>query len=110
MHGPYRVPRRRFELGQTLARLLCLAFGLLGLLPFLVGLVLTSPPVERWAALETARILEQQLGVQASYGVQLRLLPLRVEIHDLKVPASDGGIPAILADRITVSPRIFSLI
>ena len=54
-------------------------------------------------------MLRQELGVSARYRVSLRLLPLRLAIVDLVVPASDGGGPAFVAESVTVAPRVFAL-
>jgi translocation and assembly module TamB len=98
------------DLGRILARLACGLFALLGALPVLTGFVLSSRAVEGWAAREAGRVLKEQLGLTASYQVELKLLPLRVTVNHLVVPASDGGSPALEVERIAVTPRIFSLL
>ncbi|MEI9954098.1 MAG: hypothetical protein WDO74_35275 [Pseudomonadota bacterium] len=74
------------------------------------GFFLSSATVENWAARETARVLEEQLGLTACFRVELKLLPLRVTVTQLVVPASDGGSPALEVARVAVTPRIFSLL
>jgi len=88
----------------------CALFALLGALPIITGFFLSSAPVEDWAARETTRVLSEQLGVRATFHVELKLLPLRVTINQLVVPASDGGSPALEVTRVAVTPRIFSLL
>jgi translocation and assembly module TamB len=100
---------RRWELGRWVARALCAVFAVIGALPLLAAAALSSGPLTRWAERETARVLEQQLGVVATYRVELRLLPLRLAIVNLTVPASDGGSPALVAETVTVAPRVFAL-
>jgi translocation and assembly module TamB len=100
---------RRWELGRWVARALCAVFAVIGALPLLAAAALSSGPLTRWAERETARVLQQQLGVAATYRVELRLLPLRLAVLNLTVPASDGGSPALVAEVVTVAPRVFAL-
>jgi len=104
------LPTRNRDFGRVLARIVAAIFALFGALPLVVGFFLSSAPVENWAARETTRILEQQLGLAASFRVELKLLPLRVTVSQLVVPASDGGTPALEVARVAVTPRIFSLL
>jgi translocation and assembly module TamB len=103
-------PARNRDFGRILARAVCAVFALLGALPVLTGFVLSSNAVESWAAREASRVLKEQLGLTASYRVELKLLPLRLTVNELVVPASDGGAPALEVARISVTPRIFSLL
>src|SRR5450432_3962493 len=104
------LPVRNRDFGRLLARVVCALFALLGALPLAAGLFLSSHSVEAWAAHETARVLKEQLGLTASYRVELKLLPLRLTVNELTVPASDGAGPALQVNRIAVTPRIFSLL
>lgn len=108
-HKP-RETRRERDLGRLVARLLCALFALIGALPLLGGVLVRSAPVLDWAAAETSRVLREQLGVTASYRVEMRLWPLQVALLDVEVPASDGGPPALVAERIAVTPRVFALL
>jgi translocation and assembly module TamB len=99
-----------FDPVRLLARVLCAVFGLIGLLPLAAELLLGLDPVQRWAAQKTAAVLEQELGVKASYDVRVHLIPLRLRIEHLVVPASDGQGPALTVERVSVSPRVFSLL
>ena len=101
---------RRFDPARLLARILCVVFGLVGVLPLAAGLFVELEPVQRWASAETARVLKEQLGVQASFEVQLHIVPLRLRVEHLVVPASDGGTPALSVERVSVTPRLFSLL
>jgi translocation and assembly module TamB len=103
-------PARNQDFGRILARVVCTLFAILGALPVLAGFVLSSAPVERWAAGQASAVLKQQLGLTASYQIELKLLPLRVTLNHLVVPASDGGGPALEIAHIAVTPRIFSLL
>ncbi|MFZ5890811.1 MAG: translocation/assembly module TamB domain-containing protein [Myxococcota bacterium] len=100
----------RFDPTRLLARILCAVFGVIGVLPLGAGLFLELGPVQRWAATETARVLKEQLGLEASYDVRVHLIPLRLRVENLVVPASDGGSPALVVERVSVSPRLFSLL
>ena len=104
------LPTRNRDFGRILARLVCGLFALLGALPLLTGFFLSSATVENWAARETSRVLKEQLGVTATFRVELKLLPLRLTVSQLVVPASDGGTPALEVTRVAVTPRIFSLL
>src|SRR5882724_6620467 len=95
---------------RTLSRLACFALAFLGAVPIGLAAFLTSAPAERWAALQTSLALERELGLQASFDVKVRLLPLRLAIERLTVPASDGGSPFLTAKSASVTPRFFSLL
>jgi translocation and assembly module TamB len=105
-----REPRRERDLGRLVARVLCALFALIGALPLLGGILVRSPPVLAWAADETSRVLQEQLGVTASYRVTMQFFPLQLALLDVEVPSTDGGSPALVAERIAVTPRIFSLL
>ena len=102
--------RRRLDIGRLVARLLCGLFALIGCLPLGGGLLVGSEPVQAWAAAETGRVLQEQLGLAARYRVRMQLWPLQVAMEDLEVPASDAGTPALTARRLSIRPRIFSLL
>ena len=104
------LPSRNRDFGRIFARVVCALFALVGALPLLIGFFLSSPTVENWAAKETSRLLREELGLTASFRVELKLLPLRVTVSQLVVPASDGGTPALEVTRVAVTPRIFSLL
>jgi translocation and assembly module TamB len=93
-----------------LARLACFALAFLGAVPVGLAAFLTSPPAERWAAEQTSRALQRELGLGATFDVKVRLLPLRLAIENLTVPASDGGAPFLRAKSASVTPRFFSLL
>ncbi len=104
------LPVRHRDFGRFFARVACVLFAALGAVPLLAGLFLSSRPVSAWAERETARLLKQELGLTASYHVELNFLPLRLTLSNLVVPASDGGAPALRVARVAVTPRIFSLL
>ncbi len=98
------------DYGRSFARILCGVFALVGALPLLGGYLVRSRPVLDWAASETARVLNEQLGVEASYRVEMQLWPLELSLHDVVIPSNDGGAPALQATRMAVTPHIFSLL
>lgn len=102
--------RRPIDFGRLIARLLCALFALVGAVPLAAAIALRSRPVLDWAARETSRVLQDELGVTASYRIELTLLPLRVALHDVVVPASDGGAPFLTAESASVKPRVFALL
>lgn len=96
--------------GRRLAQILCVLFALLGATPLACELLFRSEPVQKWAAEKTTRALREQLGLSASYEVRISLLPLRLKLENLVVPANDGGSPVLRARRLSVTPKIFSLL
>jgi translocation and assembly module TamB len=95
---------------RSLARLLCFLLAFVGAVPLALAAFLTSAPAERWAAEQTSLVLKRELGLSATFDVKVRLLPLRLAIENLKVPASDGGSPFLTAKSASVTPRLFSLL
>jgi len=95
---------------RAVARFTCFALAILGAVPIVVAAFLTSAPVERWAAEQTSIALQRELGLVATFDVKVRLLPLRLAVENLEVPASDGGGPFLTAKRASITPRLFSLL
>src|SRR5438128_508010 len=105
-----RYPRKpRRDWGKLFARLWCVVFGIVGAVPFSVGLLVRTPVVRAWAARETAAVLERELGLLARYRVEVQAWPLSIGLSDVKVEGADGLGPALVAARIAVRPRLFSL-
>ncbi len=108
---PSARPLRAFrDWGRLVARLICALFALIGALPLAAGVLTRTDWVLDWASDETRRVLAEELGVEARYRVRMELWPLSIAMEDLEVPASDGGTPALAAKRVSVRPRIFSLL
>ncbi len=103
-------PARQVDPGRLLARFLCLIFAILGALPLGAGFIARSEVAQQWVSRETSRVLEQLLGLQASYSVEINLLPLEVALIDVQVEGNDGGMPAFRAAKVGITPRVFSLI
>jgi translocation and assembly module TamB len=102
-----RGPRR--DVGRLIARALCLIFALIGLVPPAVAALARWTPVREWAAAETARLIDEQLGLRSSFELTLSLWPLGLELQSVTLSSSDGGAPALVAPRLTIRPRLFSL-
>jgi translocation and assembly module TamB len=104
-------PRRRRGIKWTrlIARVLCAVFGLIGLFPIAATVVARSAMLNAWATRESSRFLEQQ-GLHANYTIQVKLVPLALELTDVRLDASDGLGPALTSDRISARPRIFALL
>ncbi|MBM4357159.1 MAG: translocation/assembly module TamB domain-containing protein [Deltaproteobacteria bacterium] len=85
-------------------------FAALGLVPLSLGVLVRLRSVQAWAARETSRLLEQKLGLHASYTLHLEPWPLQLALRDLRVEANDGGTPFLAARRVVVQPRIFALL
>jgi translocation and assembly module TamB len=102
-----RKPR---DLGKSLSRMLGALFALVGLLPLLLGVLVRTTWVRAQAADLAQRMLLKHLSLEASFQVDLEVLPPSLVLRDLRVPAWDGGTPAIEVDRVQVAPRLFSLL
>jgi translocation and assembly module TamB len=90
--------------------LLCFALALMGAVPVALAVFLTSATSAKWAAEQTSEALKRELGLEATFDVRVRLIPLRLAIENLKVPASDGGSPFLTAKSASVTPRFFALL
>lgn len=101
---------RRGSWGRRVAQLFCALFALIGLLPVVLGILLRTEAARTRLAAETARVLDEQLGVKASYDVRVELLPLRLNLENVVVPANDGGSPLLTARSVRVAPRLFALL
>ncbi|HTV23166.1 MAG TPA: translocation/assembly module TamB domain-containing protein [Polyangiaceae bacterium] len=111
--APSYRPRSRAaprDVGRLVARALCLVFALVGLLPPLAAALLRSEPVRDWAANETMRLLDEKLGLRTHFRVRLSLWPLALELRDVTLESSDRGEPVLVAPRMSVRPRLFSLL
>jgi translocation and assembly module TamB len=106
---PGRRRRRRRDWGRALARVLCAALALIGVLPFAGTFVVRSAWARDWAARETQRLLRQQ-GVVASYAPSLRVWPLAVVLDHVRLESTDGGAPALESNRVALRPRLFALL
>lgn len=106
---PLRIDRRR-DFGQIVARLFCAVFAVIGALPLLLVLIVRATPVREWAAQETAALLQRELGIVTRFDVVVRAWPLSVEVRDLRLDGSDGSGPALELTRLSVRPRLFSLL
>jgi len=109
MDGPAERAERADPV-RLVAQILCVLFGLLGTLPLAAELLLRLDSLERYAGNETTRLLKQELGLEARFDVHFHLIPLALEVENLVVPASDGGSPALQAERLRVRPRLFGLL
>ncbi len=107
--GPKSFAPRR-DPGRWVARVLCVFFALIGLIPPSAGALTRWAPVRDWAARETARVLNEQLGLTADYQVDISLWPLGLELRNVTLHSSDGGAPALIAPRVALKPRLFSLL
>ncbi len=105
---PSHPPSPR-DLGRLLARILVVVFAIAGALPLGAGFFVRSETAQRWVSRETSRLLEELLDLQAAYSVEITLWPLAVTLSNVSVASTGGGEPAIRADTVTITPRIFSL-
>src|SRR5262249_14302276 len=87
--------RPRLEVGRALARAWCVILALVGALPVAAGFLVRSPAFREAVARKTAALVEELVGVEASYSVGVQLFPLELVLEDVRVKATDGGPPAL---------------
>ena len=104
-----RRRRRGADWTQVVARLFCVIFGLVGVLPIAAASLARSARVNAWATKESGLLLAQQ-GLHARYTIQVKLVPLALELTEVTLDSTDGKGPALTSDRISVRPRIFALL
>lgn len=93
-----------------MARVLCLALALVGVLPFAGTVVLRSSFIRAWAARESQNLLRRQ-GIVATYSPQLRLWPVAVELDHVRIESNAREAPpALECGRILVRPKLFALL
>ncbi|MFO0678993.1 MAG: translocation/assembly module TamB [Polyangiaceae bacterium] len=101
--------RRRRDWGRIVARAIAVVLAIVGLLPFALGAIVRTEWARTRVSSETTALLASQ-GIHAKYGVELQLWPLSLDVKDVAVDATDGGSPALVAQRLSVRPRIFALL
>jgi len=101
--------RRRGDWTRRIARLFCALFAAIGVLPIGLTILARSSELNAWAAKESARVLSAQ-GLQAGYAIQVKLVPLALELTNVRVESTDGKGPALTSDRISARPGIFALL
>ena len=92
-----------------MARVFCALFALVGTLPVAATALARLSAVSAWAARESTALLAKQ-GIQASYAIEVKLLPLALELTHVRVDSTDGGLPALVADRVSARPKLFALL
>lgn len=102
--------RARYSPSRVVSLLFCALFALIGLVPLLAGVLLRTDRVRELAAEETSRVLERELGLVARFRVEVQPWPLGLLIDELEVDGSDGLGPVLTVERISVAPRVFSLL
>jgi translocation and assembly module TamB len=104
-----RRRRRRRDWVRGIARVLCAALAIAGVVPFATVFVARSGWARSWATRETERVLRGQ-GVVATYEMALRMWPLAVELTHVRVESTDGGPRALDCDRVRIRPKLFALL
>ena len=106
--------RRRWKAqrdwGGILAKLLCVVFAFIGLVPLALGGLVRLDRVQELVADRTATLVERELGVTASYELELTPWPLEIAMENVEVPSNDGGKPFLAARTVLARPRLFSLL
>lgn len=105
---PVRRTRKR-DWGKLFARILCVLFAILGVIPIGLGVLARTPWARALATRET-RAIVAKFGIDASYELKLELWPLQVSLENLRVEANDGLAPFASAKRISARPKIFGLL
>ncbi len=94
---------------MIVARAFVVLFALVGSLPIALTALARSPVINTWAARESSKLLAHE-GIRASYSIEVKLLPLALELTNVRVDSTDHGPPALTSDRISARPRIFALL
>ena len=105
---PVRRKKRR-SWGRLLARIMCVVFAIVALLPVGVGLLVNTSWARGIAEKETRKVIKGY-GVEARYDLELHLWPLSVGLRNLRVESTDGQGPFLTARRATARPKIFGLL
>lgn len=108
MLPPVRRTKRR-DWGRIIARILCVLFAIIGLVPASIGLLVRTSWARRIATTETRKVIAG-FGVNAQYDLELKLWPLSVTLRNIRVESSDGGSPFLTARRASAKPKIFGLL
>jgi translocation and assembly module TamB len=102
--------RKHPRLGRAIALALCVLFSVIGAIPLLGAFLVRTRLVQDWAASETSRVLEQELGTRARFDVRVTPWPLTVAIESLEIEGDDGLGAFLTLERASITPRIFSLL
>lgn len=105
---PARRKKKRVAWGRGLAIFACALLALVGLVPLGLAVLVRMAFVRDFIARETAKVVKEQ-GITARYDVGLSLLPLAVEVRNVRVESTDGGGPFLEASRAVARPRLFAL-
>lgn len=84
--------------------------ALLGAVPPVLVFVARTDAARERAARFVSTVLLQELGLTATFRVDLTPLPPAIVVRDLLVPAIDGGSPAVSVPRLVVAPRLLPLL
>jgi translocation and assembly module TamB len=104
-----RRHRRRRDWVRVIARAACAALAGVGVLPFAAALVVHSALARSWATHQTERALSAQ-GIVATYDMALKVWPLTVELTNVRMDSTGGGMPALECRRLLVRPKLFALL
>ena len=103
------TPKPRRTYGRTIARIFCLFFAGIGLVPLLLAFIVKLPSVRHRVALITEKEIAH-LGISARYDLSVSLWPLAVELGDVSVDSSDRPTPFLTAKSVRARPRFFPLL
>ncbi|MFO0552015.1 MAG: translocation/assembly module TamB domain-containing protein [Polyangiaceae bacterium] len=106
---PASIPPHHGKAGRVVAFILCVLFAIIGAVPVFGAALVRTRFVQTWAARETARILETELGTRATYEVNVKPWPLTVTVENLVIEGEDDT-PFMTVERASVRPRLFSLL
>lgn len=83
---------------------------MLGALPLVAGFAARTDAAQRWAGEQTRRLLQDTFALTAKYEADLRIWPLGIQLTGVRVLGTDGPEPVLTVERMTLSPRVFSLL
>jgi translocation and assembly module TamB len=102
--------RRPARVGRWIARVLCILFALIGLLPVLAGVLLRTEMARTWASEQARSLLHEETGLDGSFHASVRPWPLTIVVDNLEIQATDEAGPALTVDQLTLRPQLFSLL
>ena len=105
---PARRKTKSVAWGKGIARALCFLLAFIGLVPVVVAALVRSEYVRSIISRETAKLIKGE-GIVARYEVGVSLLPLAVELKNVRVESTDGQGPFLEARRALAKPRLFAL-
>ena len=92
-----------------IARGIGLIFAIIGVLPILLLVLLGNAWLRDQAQVKSAELIHDLLNLDASFEAKIEWFPFRVVCEHLRVDSIDGGKPALEIEKVSLRPRLFTL-